>query len=115
MHNLDVGEYETKRRYAHLIPVIVGIAGALTAALLLFPPWKETLDIPYRLHSQRALRLLGRRTQQSARKRVAKRNERFDLANPAKFRKRLGWFRGVSFSVSSFRVWCHFLSSLVNS
>lgn len=55
MHNLDVGKYETKRRYAHLIPVIAGIAGALTAALLLFPPWKETLDIPYRLHSQRAL------------------------------------------------------------
>ena len=38
-----------------LISVFVGIAGALTAALLLFPPWKETIDIPYRLHSLRAL------------------------------------------------------------
>ena len=38
-----------------LISVSVGIAGALTAALLLFPPWKETIDIPYRLHSLRAL------------------------------------------------------------
>ncbi len=46
---------EKKRRIAHLIPVIAGIAGALTAVLLLFPPWNETIDIPYRLHSLRAV------------------------------------------------------------
>jgi TPR repeat protein len=54
-HNLDVNGPETKRRYIQLIPVIAGIAGALTAVLMIFPPWKETLDIPYRLHSQRVL------------------------------------------------------------
>jgi len=29
-----------------LILAFAGIAGALTAVLLLFPPWKETIDIP---------------------------------------------------------------------
>jgi len=55
LHNLDVKKLETKRRNVRLILVIAGIAGALTAALLLFPPWNEAIDIPYRLHSLRAL------------------------------------------------------------
>jgi hypothetical protein len=38
-----------------LILTFTGIAGALTAVLLLFPPWNETINIPYRLHSLRAL------------------------------------------------------------
>ena len=55
LRNIEGRKPATKRRSTHLIPVIAGIAGALTAALLLFPPWKETIDIPYRLHSLRAL------------------------------------------------------------
>ena len=55
LRNIEERKPTTKRRLTHLIPVIAGIAGALTAVLLLFPPWKETIDIPYRLHSLRAL------------------------------------------------------------
>ena len=55
LRNIEERKPTTKRRLTHLIPVIAGIAGALTAALLLFPPWNETIDIPYRLHSLRAL------------------------------------------------------------
>ena len=55
LRNIEERKATTKRRLTHLIPVIAGIAGALTAVLLLFPPWKETIDIPYRLHSLRAL------------------------------------------------------------
>jgi hypothetical protein len=55
LRNIGERKPATKRRITHLIPVIAGIAGALTAALLLFPPWNETIDIPYRLHSLRAL------------------------------------------------------------
>jgi hypothetical protein len=55
LRSLEERKPETKRRVTHLIPVIVGIAGVMTAALLLFPPWNETIDIPYRLHSLRAL------------------------------------------------------------
>ena len=38
-----------------LILTFTGIAAVLTAVLLLFPPWNEVIDIPYRLHSQRVL------------------------------------------------------------
>jgi len=38
-----------------LILTFTGIAAILTAVLLLFPPWNEIIDIPYRLHSQRVL------------------------------------------------------------
>jgi hypothetical protein len=38
-----------------LILTFTGIAAVLTAVLLLFPPWNEIIDIPYRLHSQRVL------------------------------------------------------------
>jgi len=55
LRNIEERKPETKRPITHLIPVIAGIAGALTAVLLLFPPWNETIDIPYRLHSLRAL------------------------------------------------------------
>jgi len=55
LRNIEERKPETKRPTTHLIPVIAGIAGALTAVLLLFPPWNETIDIPYRLHSLRAL------------------------------------------------------------
>jgi len=55
LRNIEERKPTTQRRLTHLIPVIAGIAGALTAVLLLFPPWKETIDIPYRLHSLRAL------------------------------------------------------------
>ena len=55
LRSIEERKPETKRRITHLIPVIAGIAGALTAVLLLFPPWNETIDIPYRLHSLRAL------------------------------------------------------------
>ena len=54
LRNIEERRPATKRRITHLIPVIAGIAGALTAALLLFPPWNETINIPYRLHSLRA-------------------------------------------------------------
>jgi hypothetical protein len=52
---LDEEQPATKRDSAYWILVIVGIGGALTAALLLFPPWRQTIDIPYRLHSQQTV------------------------------------------------------------
>lgn len=55
LHNLDVRKAETRQRNVRPILILAGIAGALTAALLLFPPWSEAMDIPYRLHSLRAL------------------------------------------------------------
>ena len=38
LRNIEERKPETKRRITHLIPAIAGIAGALTAVLLLFPP-----------------------------------------------------------------------------